>query len=83
MKSVSVKLGIDPQKYEATRQFMEEKNINMVKELSDAVEKFYKKHVPADVRKYIERSALVKAPPSHAHSISDSDTPSESPDSGA
>ena len=77
MKNVSVKLGISPEKFEATQQFMNEKDMDIEQELSDVVEKFYKKHVPADVRKYIERSVLVKAPPSHSHcenSNSDSDT---------
>lgn len=56
MKSITVKLNIDPQKYEAAQQFMEEKGLNIEEELSESVDKFYLKYVPAPVRKYIEKS---------------------------
>jgi phosphatidate phosphatase PAH1 len=86
MKNVSEKLGIDPEKYEATQQFMNEKGMDIEQELSDMAEKFYKKYVPADVRKYIERSVLMKATTSRSrceNSNLESDTSTESRDSGA
>jgi hypothetical protein len=57
--------------YEATQQFMEEKGLDIESELSADVEKFYKKYVPIDVRKYIERSNKKKAPPSLTRTAKD------------
>lgn len=54
MKNITVKLKIDPQKYTAVRQFMEEKGLDIEAELSEEVARRYQKHVPAAVRKYIE-----------------------------
>ncbi len=59
MKSVTVKLKIDPKKFEATQQFMEEKGLHIEMELSDSVDRFYEKYVPAPVRKYIERTTPI------------------------
>lgn len=54
MKNITVKLKIDPKKHTATRQFMEEKGLDIEAELSEEVNRRYQKHVPAAVRKYIE-----------------------------
>lgn len=62
MKSIKIELNVDPEMFKATQQFMEEKGVTIEIELSDSVAKFYKKYVPADVRKYIERNAS----PTHA-----------------
>lgn len=64
MKTITAKLKIDPQKFEAAQQFMEEKGLDINTELSKAVEDFYKKFVPSAVRKYIERSSVT--PCAHA-----------------
>ena len=55
MKTISVKLTIDPQKYGAAQQFMEEKGLILEEELGKDIMKFYQKYVPSPVRKYIER----------------------------
>ncbi|QNK41565.1 hypothetical protein [Caproicibacter fermentans] len=57
MKTITLKLKIEPEKLSATRQFMDEKGLNFDEELSEEIARLYKKHVPAAVRKYIERSA--------------------------
>lgn len=57
MKTITVKLKIDPQKFDAAQQFMEEKGLDINEELGKAVEDFYKKYVPSAVRKYIEKSS--------------------------
>lgn len=57
MKQVKIELNVDPEKFNATKQFMEEKGLKMESEIGDSITKFYKKYVPADVRKYIERNA--------------------------
>ena len=54
MKNVSIKLKIDAKKYNAVQQFMEEKGLDINQELSETVDKLYKKHVPAAVQRYIE-----------------------------
>lgn len=63
MKTITVKLKIDPQKYEAARQFMDEKGLDIEHELSQSANKFYDKYVPAPVRKYIEKSAPISPLP--------------------
>ena len=59
MKKVVLKLNVDPQKYAAAEQFMEEKGLDIESELSDSVAKFYKKYVPDDIRKHIEKTAPI------------------------
>lgn len=54
MKPIAIKIKMSPDKYAATKQFMEEKGLSIEMELSDFVSKLYKKHVPAPVRKYID-----------------------------
>lgn len=62
MKQVKIELNIDPEKFNATKQFMDEKGLKIGAELSDSVTRLYKKHVPSDVRKYIEGRASVASP---------------------
>lgn len=57
MKTVTIKLKVSPEKYAAVEQFMEEKGLQIEKELSNFIAKLYQKHVPAPVRKYIEATA--------------------------
>lgn len=64
MKNVTVKLNIDPKKYTAARQFMEEKGLDIEVELSEEVNRRYQKHVPSAVRKYIE-GTVASAPVQH------------------
>jgi hypothetical protein len=85
MKTITARLKIDPQKFEAAQQFMEEKGIDINVELSKAVEDFYKKFVPSAVRKYIERSSATPcahaAKPSHPAPTGPSEFGSGEPDS--
>lgn len=64
MKNAVVKLTVDPQKFEATQQFMQEKGVDIESELSNSVAKFYQKYVPADIRKHMESSSARRASPS-------------------
>ncbi|TQI68589.1 hypothetical protein [Clostridium sp. KNHs216] len=85
MKTITVKLKIDPHKFAAAQQFMDEKGLDLSTELSKAVENFYKKYVPSAVRKYIEKTATAprdraaKSSPSAPGGPSESD--SNEPDS--
>lgn len=76
MKNITVKLNIDPRKYEATQQFMKEKGRDIEAELSKSVDSFYMKYVPAPVRKYIEMSA---SPTRSASAKSSSAGPEKTP----
>jgi hypothetical protein len=63
MKTITVKLNIDQQKYEAAKQFMEEKGLDIEQELSKSVSKLYEKYVPSPVRKYIEKTSPISTLP--------------------
>jgi len=63
MKKLVLKLNVDPRKFEATQQFMQEKGIDIESELNDSVARFYKKYVPSAVRKYIEITAPISLIP--------------------
>ncbi|MGX8709813.1 MAG: hypothetical protein ACQGTM_06140 [bacterium] len=56
MKAITVKLKIDPHKFAAAQQFMDEKGLDLSAELSNSVENFYKRYVPSAVQKYIEKT---------------------------
>ncbi len=62
MKSITVKLNIQPEIFNATCEFMDEKGLDIEQELSQSVNKLYSKHVPLAVRKYIEKTLVVDAP---------------------
>jgi hypothetical protein len=59
MKTVTMKLKIQPEIFNATKQFMEEKGLDIEQELSETVSKFYEKYVPSAVRKYIEKTTPI------------------------
>ena len=61
MKNITVRLTVSRETYEAAKQFMEEKKLDIDAELSENVQKFYRKYVPIDVRKYIERNTAPEA----------------------
>lgn len=65
----TVKLTVSSEIYEAAKQFMEEKGLDIEAELSTDVQKFYRKYVPADVRKYIEHSTERCASPTTPKTI--------------
>ncbi|WP_312692257.1 hypothetical protein [Caproiciproducens sp.] len=85
MKTITVKLKIDPQKFTAAQQFMAEKGLDISTELSKAMEDFYKKYVPSAVRKYIEKSTSANhshaAKPFRSASGGPSESGSEEPNS--
>ena len=60
-KLATVQIEYDIEKLEAVRFFLMDKNATVERELLDAMDAIFKKHVPARVRDYIERK---NAPPS-------------------
>ena len=57
MKQETISISIDAEKLRATKKYMEKKELSIEKELADALQKLYEKHVPATVRDYIDETA--------------------------
>lgn len=67
MKKASINLSFDEEKLTALRLYMEQKDLQLEDELVKSVENFYGKHVPANVREFIEmRSGDTAETPSRA-----------------
>lgn len=54
MKKTNVTISFDEEKLTALRLYMEQKDLQLEDELTKAMEGFYGKHVPANVREFIE-----------------------------
>ena len=54
MKQETISISMDAAKLRATQKYMEKKELSIEKELADALQKLYEKHVPATVRDYID-----------------------------
>ncbi|MBQ7759141.1 DUF6103 family protein [Anaerotignum sp.] len=64
MKQSVIQIKFNSEKYNALLRYAKKKEISIEAELSDTVDKLYKKLVPADVREYIEeKDELVKQKP--------------------
>ena len=57
MKQESLSISMDAAKLRATKKYMEKKALSIEKELADALQKLYEKHVPTAVRDYIDETA--------------------------
>lgn len=54
MKKTNVTISFDEEKLTALRLYMEQKDLQLEDELVKSIETFYGKHVPANVREFIE-----------------------------
>lgn len=63
MKKTNVTISFDEEKLAALRLYMEQKDLQLEDELTKAVEGFYGKHVPANVREFIEMRSGEPADP--------------------
>lgn len=54
MKKANINLSFDEEKLTALRLYMEQKDLLLEDELVKSIETFYGKHVPANVREFIE-----------------------------
>ena len=61
MKNATVQITYPSEKLAAIRQYMGKKDVEMGAELQDALTKLYEKHVPREVREYLESLASAKA----------------------
>ena len=56
MKQEIISISMDAAKLRATKKYLEKKELSIEKELADALQKLYEKHVPATVRDYIDET---------------------------
>ena len=61
MKNTTVQFTYPAEKLAAIRQYMGKKDVQMSTELEDALTKLYEKHVPREVREYLESRETAKA----------------------
>lgn len=54
MKKTVVQFKYPTEKLKAVRHYMGKKDTDMVAELEDALQRLYEKHVPRDVREFLE-----------------------------
>jgi hypothetical protein len=57
MKQETISISIDAEKLRATKKYMGKKELSIEQELAEAIQKLYEKHVPANVREYIDETA--------------------------
>lgn len=57
MKKENITISMEQEKLRATKRYMAKKEVDIERELTDALEKLYEKYVPAQVREYIDESA--------------------------
>ena len=61
MKNATVQISYPSEKLAAIQQYMGKKDVEMNAELQDALTKLYEKHVPREVREYLESQESAKA----------------------
>ena len=57
MKQVNLTITFDEEKLSALKRYMGKKELDLDREMTDALVKLYEKYVPAPVREYIDESA--------------------------
>lgn len=58
MKQVNLTITFDEEKLSALKRYMGKKELDLDREMTDALVKLYEKYVPAPVREYIDESDL-------------------------
>lgn len=56
MKQVNFTIAADEEKLSALKRYMGKKDLDLEREMEDALRKLYEKYVPAPVREYIDES---------------------------
>ena len=54
MKKDIIRISVDAEKLRAVKRYMEKKEVDLEAELEDQLQKLYEKHVPINVREYID-----------------------------
>ena len=63
MKQVNLTITFDEEKLSALKRYMGKKELDLDREMTDALVKLYEKYVPAPVREYIDESDVSTAAP--------------------
>ena len=61
MKKDAISISLDAEKLRAIKRYMEKKEVALEDELVDQLQKLYEKHVPINVREYIDEKQEIKA----------------------
>ena len=75
MKQVNLTITFDEEKLSALKRYMGKKELDLDREMTDALVKLYEKYVPAPVREYIDESDASAAAPSRSRRSSKPVTP--------
>ena len=62
MKQVNLTITFDEEKLSALKRYMGKKELDLDREMTDALVKLYEKYVPAPVREYIDENDAPAAP---------------------
>jgi hypothetical protein len=54
MKKDIIRISVDAEKLRAVKRYMEKKEVDLEDELAEQLQKLYEKHVPINVREYID-----------------------------
>ena len=80
MKKDTISISLEAEKLRAIKKYMEKKEIDVQDELAEQLQKLYEKHVPANVREYIdekqEEEIKAKKPNKSVKSRIDDNNPS-------
>lgn len=63
MKQVNLTITFDEEKLSALKRYMGKKELDLEREMTDALVKLYEKYVPAPVREYIDESDVPASTP--------------------
>lgn len=66
MKQVNLTITFDEEKLSALKRYMSKKELDLDREMTDALVKLYEKYVPAPVREYIDESDVTASAPSRS-----------------
>ena len=80
MKKDVVRISVDAEKLRAVKKYMGKKEVDLEAELADQLQKLYEKHVPINVREYIdekqEEEIKAKSPKKSAKTKVEDNNPS-------
>ena len=62
MKQINLTITFDEEKLSALKRYLGKKELELEREMTDALVKLYEKYVPAPVREYIDESDAPAAP---------------------
>ena len=63
MKQVNLTISFDEEKLSALKRYMGKKDLDLDREMTDALVKLYEKYVPAPVREYIDENDVPASAP--------------------